>query len=154
MNVVGVDLQATGIAVGLWPSMETDFIKLPKYKKADTPQKRYKRLQVLATITQEYDVFTKGDVVYVERAYGANRNSQTVLMQLLGAFIGGLAEGGVRVEEINVSSWKATALGNGRASKEDVMAWASEQAGRDIATQDEADALAIAYAGFLREQGT
>ena len=154
MIVLGVDLQASGIAVGAWPSMETDFIKLPKYKKADTPQKRYKRLQVLATITREYEVFTEGDVVYVERAYGANRNAQTVLMQLLGAFIGGLAEGGVIVKEINTSTWKATALGYGRASKEDVMKWAVEQTGREIETQDEADALAIAYAGYLLEQPT
>lgn len=55
----------------------------------------------------------------------------------------------VTVFEIPVASWKKLALGRGNATKGDVMEWA-EAAGLRPANQDEADALAIAQAGFLR----
>lgn len=94
------------------------------------------------------------DVVYVERAYGINRNSQSTLMQLLGAFVAGLTANDVRCEEINTSVWKAKALKNGRADKEEIMRWAVDTAKREFQTQDEADALCIAYAGYLIETDT
>ncbi len=46
---------------------------------------------------------------------------------------------------------EAKALNNGRADKEAVMKWAVETAGKSFVTQDEADALCIAYAGWLIE---
>lgn len=135
----------------MWPSMTTEFIKLPKFRKKDDAQTRNKRLVALVDMALDHDIFFKADVVYVERAYGASRNSQSTLMQLLGAFVGGLARQDVRCEEINTSTWKAKALQNGRADKDAVMKWASETAGRPFDTQDEADALCIAYAGWLIE---
>jgi len=138
----------------MWPTMETEFIKLPKFRKKDDARTRNSRLVALVDIAVDHDLFLGADVVYVERAYGASRNSQSTLMQLLGAFVGGLARHEVRCEEINTSTWKAKALNNGRADKEAVMKWAVETAGKSFATQDEADALCIAYAGWLIESAT
>ena len=152
--ICGVDLQSSGIAVAHWPSMQTTFIKLPKWKRSDNAEKRNMRLQVLVEVSMTVPYFSQADVVYVERAYGINRNSQSTLMQLLGAFVGGLAANGIKCEEINTSTWKARALKNGRADKNDVMKWAEETTGRKFKTQDEADALCIAYAGHILETGT
>ncbi len=152
--VCGVDLQASGVAIAHWPSKFTTWVTLPKFRKADSAEARNRRLVSLVEIAAEVPYFKDADVVYVERAYGASRNSQSTLMQLLGAFVGGLAANGVRCEEINTSTWKAVALQNGRADKEAVMKWAVEVAGREFDRQDEADALCIAYAGYLKEAGT
>lgn len=149
-----MDLQSSGVAVGVWPSMKTEFIKLPKFRKKDDALLRNKRLHALIEISDIVPYFSQADVVYVERAYGINRNSQSTLMQLLGAFVGGLAAHDIRCEEINTSTWKARALQNGRADKDAVMEWAEDTAGKKFATQDEADALCIAYAGWLIESGT
>lgn len=149
-----MDLQSSGVAVAVWPSMHTEFVKLPKFRKKDDSLLRNKRLHALIEISESVPWFEQADVVYVERAYGINRNSQSTLMQLLGAFVGGLAAHQIRCEEINTSTWKAKALQNGRADKDAVMKWAMEVAGRDFGTQDEADALCIAYAGWLIESGT
>jgi Holliday junction resolvasome RuvABC endonuclease subunit len=147
-------LQASGVAIAHWPSKQTVFVKLPKFRKADSTEARNKRLVALVEIAHEVPHFKEADVVYVERAYGASRNSQSTLMQLLGAFVGGLAANGIRCEEINTSTWKAVALKNGRADKDAVMKWAVEVTGRDFKTQDEADALCIAYAGYIKETST
>jgi Holliday junction resolvasome RuvABC endonuclease subunit len=138
----------------MWPTMKTEFVKLPKFRKKDNATLRNKRLCTLVDISIEHDYFKKADVVYVERAYGMSRNSQSTLMQLLGAFVGGLAKYDIRCEEINTSTWKAKALQNGRADKDAIMKWAVGVAGRDFGTQDEADALCIAYAGYLIEADT
>ena len=142
------------MAIAHWPSKFTTFITLPKFKKSDGADRRNKRLVSLVEIANEVPYFKEAEVVYVERAYGINRNSQSTLMQLLGAFVGGLAANGIRCEEINTSTWKAKALRNGRADKDEVMKWAVEVAGREFNRQDEADALGIAYAGFLLESST
>ncbi len=147
-------MQASGVAIAHWPSKFTTWVTLPKFRKADSAEARNRRLVSLVEIAAEVPYFKDADVVYVERAYGASRNSQSTLMQLLGAFVGGLAANGVRCEEINTSTWKAVALQNGRADKEAVMKWAVEVAGREFDRQDEADALCIAYAGYLKEAGT
>jgi len=147
-------LQSTGVAIGVWPTLETEFVKLPKYRKKDEAAKRNSRLQALINISEQSSYLRKADVVYVERAYGVSRNAQSTLMQLLGAFVGGLTLHQIRCEEINTSTWKAKALLNGRADKDEVMRWAVKTAGRSFDTQDEADALCIAYAGYLIEDTT
>lgn len=152
--ICGVDLQASGVAIAHWPSKFTTWVTLPKFRKVDSAEARNKRLVALVEIANEIPYFMEAEVVYVERAYGASRNSQSTLMQLLGAFVGGLAANGVRCEEINTSTWKAKALQNGRADKEAVMKWAIDVAGREFDRQDEADALGIAYAGYLIESST
>lgn len=152
--VCGVDLQSSGVAIAHWPSMYSTFYKLPKWRKKDDAKTRNQRLRALIEISEVVPYFNEADVVYVERAYGINRNSQSTLMQLLGAFVGGLAAHDIVCEEINTSSWKAKALQNGRADKKAIMEWAVKTAGREFGTQDEADALCIAYAGYLLETGT
>lgn len=150
----GVDLQSSGVAVGVWPTLETEFIVLPKFRKKDDWRDRNRRLSALIDMYMNSRFLYTADVVYVERAYGINRNSQSTLMQLLGAFVAGLTANDVRCEEINTSVWKAKALKNGRADKEEIMRWAVGVAGREFQTQDEADALCIAYAGYLIEADT
>lgn len=49
------------------------------------------------------------------------------------------------VREMAPSSLKKRAIGHGGASKADMAAWASEQAGRVIADDNEADAVCLAF---------
>ena len=52
----------------------------------------------------------------------------------------------VSVFELSTGTWKKRALGNGAAKKHEVQAWAADFV--EGLTEDEADALAIACAGF------
>jgi Holliday junction resolvasome RuvABC endonuclease subunit len=53
------------------------------------------------------------------------------------------------IELCGPGSWKARSVGHGRASKDDVMAWAIAACGYAGDLQDEADALGVAWAAAL-----
>lgn len=88
--------------------------------------------------------------VWVEQPTG--KHPKPTLVQMVGvvseaiyAALSTLYAHPVTIYPIAVASWKKAALGFGNADKDDVMAWA--QMLWDPANQDEADALAIAFAG-------
>jgi len=84
-------------------------------------------------------------VVWVEQASGRFQKPQ--LLYSIGVVQAAIFET-LRCPVWTVPSgkWKRTALGRGNATKEQIAAWVAERDSRP-ATQDEADAYAIAYAG-------
>lgn len=89
-------------------------------------------------------------VVFVEQPSGTFRNLP--LAYATGVIQASLFEAlRVPVWTIPSSKWKKTALGRGNASKEQVAAWVTAQ-GWGFASQDEADACAMAHAGRLMMQ--
>lgn len=84
-------------------------------------------------------------VVWVEQPSGRHRNLP--LTYAVGVIQAALAESlGVPVWTIPSSTWKARTVGVGNATKAQVAAWVERQ-GAGFASQDEADAVAIAAAG-------
>ena len=57
---------------------------------------------------------------------------------------------GAEYTAVHTSTLKKFATGSGRASKEDIMTWASFKTGRAITDDNEADALALLY--YAREE--
>lgn len=139
----GIDVQSSGIALGCAETGYTEWSRAPKFASKMTWDKRYARLVFMHEFGSR---FRSGDVVLVEKAYGASRTAQTVLMQMFGTFIAGVMVSGARVEEINTSTWKKTVLDNGSADKDKVRAFAEAKLGRILKTQDEADAYCISLA--------
>jgi Holliday junction resolvasome RuvABC endonuclease subunit len=84
-------------------------------------------------------------VVWVEQPSGAVTSPQ--LMYVAGVTQAALFETlGCPVWTIPSGAWKKAAVGFGNASKAQVSAWC-ERSGYDFDGQDQADALAIAFAG-------
>jgi Holliday junction resolvasome RuvABC endonuclease subunit len=84
--------------------------------------------------------------VWLEQPSGRFRNLQ--LAYAVGVIAAALYEslGGVPVFMVAPAAWKVRTVGAGNASKAQVAAWV-ERLGVDVASQDEADAAAIAVAG-------
>lgn len=78
-------------------------------------------------------------------------NSQRAVGVLLAALGGTLA---CPIELCVPGTWKARSVGHGRASKDDVMAWAISACGYAGALQDEADALGVAWTAALQTSTT
>lgn len=70
-------------------------------------------------------------------------------MQLIGAFVGGLAAAKIPIIEINTSTWRKQIF-HGSGNKEKAVRLAIELLGYEPDTDDEAEALCIAYAGYQR----
>jgi Holliday junction resolvasome RuvABC endonuclease subunit len=84
-------------------------------------------------------------VVWIEQASGKFQQPQ--LLYAIGVTQAALFETlGCPVWTIPSGKWKKTALGVGNATKPQIAAWVAERDDRP-ATQDEADAYAIAFAG-------
>ena len=57
-----------------------------------------------------------------------------------------------QVVEVDVRQWRKAVLGNGNASKGDVVKWATEFSGKERLGVDEAEAIALAYYGTIVEK--
>jgi len=57
-----------------------------------------------------------------------------------------------QVVEVDVRQWRKAVLGNGNASKDDVVKWAVEFSGKERLGVDEAEAIALAYYGTIVEK--
>lgn len=74
-----------------------------------------------------------------------NANTLANLGYTAGALMYACSEVGCRARVVASASWKKVALGNGNASKDDVMRWARlTYRTAAIATQDQADAIGLA----------
>jgi Holliday junction resolvasome RuvABC endonuclease subunit len=85
-------------------------------------------------------------VIWVEQPSGRFQKPQ--LLYAVGVVQAALYEAlEVPVFSIPSSKWKRWSVGVGNASKEQVRAWAERTTQGEVDDQDEADAIAIAYAG-------
>jgi Holliday junction resolvasome RuvABC endonuclease subunit len=86
-------------------------------------------------------------VVWVEQPSGQWRNLP--LTYAVGVLQAALFEAlGVPVWTMPTAAWKQRSVGRGNVSKQEVRAWV-EQLGVPVESQDEADAVALAFAGRL-----
>lgn len=83
--------------------------------------------------------------IFVEQPFAYGRHVEPELFYAVGVIQAALAPF-APVQTVAVSTWKKRSVGKGTATKLDVFRWA-EQHGYRGNSQDEADALAIAWAG-------
>ena len=86
----------------------------------------------------------------IERPMGVSRSAVAALMRVQGAILARLP-GALLVHELGPPAWKKLTVGNGAATKGDVMAWVlstgpSFKTDESELRQDAADAYAIAWA--------
>ena len=161
MSTIGIDPSVDHPAFALWPQRETWRIDILGQGAA--------RLRSLYAAAHDWAALSAPDdleAVFIERPFG--RFQKQALDQASGvlqvAVLNGLAEQfphPVSCFELSTGTWKKAALGNGAAKKHEVGKWARNRVWHvkelpppSQLTQDEADALAIAYAGArLLEQG-
>lgn len=90
-------------------------------------------------------------VVFIEQAvYVQNIKATLAIDAVINAVRFTCIRLGIPYFIIDNKSWKKDVLGNGNASKEDIMRFAKVKWGDEIKTQDEADAACIAMYGKRR----
>jgi len=90
------------------------------------------------------------DIVYIEQAiFLQNIKATLIIDSVINAvkFISHMNN--IPYIIVDNKSWKKSVIGNGKASKEQIMEWAKVGYGDKITTQDTADACAIATFGRL-----
>jgi crossover junction endodeoxyribonuclease RuvC len=94
----------------------------------------------------------KPDMVYVENSpYLQNIKVTLAIHSVVDSVRFACVLAKVAMQTIEVTSWKKDVLGNGRAEKSQIMAWAKAKYGEKVITsQDLADASAIAEYGARR----
>lgn len=149
MNIiVGVDLSthACGLAVF------HDGVLHASWQLEVRDDRPWHRLYAMATHLAEHFPAQPTLVVFEAlRLFHAGRISLAALRDLgrLQGIVGLYAhQRGARVLEVAVQHWRKAVLGDGRATKDDVVRWARAFARRAVAT-DEAEAIALAYYGHL-----
>lgn len=148
MSVIGIDPSVDHPAVAIWPARETKQFKVEGEGSA--------RLDALFCQIRGWALnFAPLDLqaVFIERPTGqfaspALVQANGVIQVAITRAFAGYFPHPVSVFEISPGTWKKEAIGSGRAKKDDVAAWASEFLPGMDWTQDEADALAIACAGY------
>lgn len=150
-SVIGVDPSVDHPAVAIWPEGKTWQLRT-RGEGAARLLNLYAAIHDWAALSAPDDLLA----VFIERPTG--RFADPALTQANGviqvAVLHGLNEQfphPVSCFEISPGTWKLQAIGSGRAKKDDVAQWAMENldpATTKDFTQDEADALAIACAGY------
>lgn len=147
MSVIGIDPSVDHPALAVWPAKRTWQLKIKGQGSA-----RLHSLYRAVYLWMEEHGPDDLEAVFIERPTGGF--SQPALYQANGVIQVAIMELGwneyahpISVFELSPGTWKKEALGSGRAKKQDVMEWAHGNQ-IDGLTQDEADALAIACAGY------
>jgi Holliday junction resolvasome RuvABC endonuclease subunit len=146
--IVGVDLstQSCGLAV------LHDGVLQASWQLEVRDDRPWHRLYAMAMHLAEHFPPRPTLVVFEAlRLFHAGRISLAALRDLgrLQGIVGLYAhQRGAQALEVAVQHWRKAVLGDGRATKEDVVRWARALAQRDVAT-DEAEAIALAYYGYL-----
>lgn len=86
-----------------------------------------------------YDV----EVIAVERTAGQHKNALIVMSRLRGVVNLFAERNDIKVVDYSAGTIKKSFTGNGRASKEDMVAEFKKRTGRDPVSDDEADAYAL-----------
>lgn len=159
MSVIGIDPSVDHPAIGIWPSCET-------WQLAVSGQGSQRLWMLDDAITHTIADIAPSDLqaIFIERPTGGFNNP--TLYQANGVIQVAAMRGArpsfpfaVSVFEISPGTWKKEAIGSGRAKKDDVRDWADFHLADKFKqfTQDEADALAIACAGYKllsKEEGS
>jgi len=91
------------------------------------------------------------DVVYIEQAVMLQNVKTTLMIDGVVSVVRDCCIlNNIVYEIIDNKSWKKSVIGNGKASKEEIMEFARLKGGCKITSQDVADAIAIATFGLLR----
>lgn len=153
MSVVGIDPSVDHPALAIWPFRETWQLKIEGQGSA--------RLDALfCQIRGWCAAHAPNDLeaVFIERPTG--QFPSPALVQANGVIQVAMVRGAtalfshpLSVFEISPGTWKKEALGSGRAKKQDVLEWSEVELSKNPRrypriSQDEADALAIACAGY------
>lgn len=93
--------------------------------------------------------YRRGTHVWVERGGWVSQSNAFHLGVHTGVLLEKLGLFGAKVNWVLPKVWKKLVLGNGNASKQDIMDWAVSQ-GFAPETQDQADAIAIAHYGYYK----
>jgi Holliday junction resolvasome RuvABC endonuclease subunit len=104
---------------------------------------------------KDLEVFTRAgvQVVYVEQIpFVQNKQTMRLLCEFVGRWKERIETTGLRCENIEVAKWKMLAIGNGRASKDDVKGLMVLTTNLpDTLEQHSYDALGVAIAGYALE---
>ena len=147
---VGIDLSTRSCGMAI---VMDDFLLASWQLKAPSGADKWQRLRYIGEAIRgrfPHDV----DVVVFEnvRLFHGGRISIEAIRDLarLQGVVSYLALGiGAKLVEVSVQHWRRAVLGDGRAQKGDVVAWATDFAQRDGLGTDEAEAIALARYGIL-----
>lgn len=156
MSVWGCDISTRRVAFGIWPDRATYSLKLGGDGTERLSQARALLHAELPKLAMKHPPLC----VWIEAPAG--KYLKPSLIRMCGVVecaifdaLGALYRYPVPVYLVGPGQWRKHALGSGRASKADVMLWAMTEGqwGCDPANQDEAEALAIAAAGYRMVDG-
>ena len=147
MIVLGIDpgISSTGIAyIKDGQLLHSDTIKVPNRKGIKTFSEKMGFI-VHGMIHSEYEC----DAIYVEQTFYKFKHAETSHHKFCG--IVEYLYGSDRVRYIAPTTVKLTVTGSGKGSKEEIQKFVDKKFCTTYDSPDEADAIAIAYAGYLKE---
>jgi len=97
--------------------------------------------QLMGTYMEEGPV----ELIRIERAHHRGGPATRIALGLMAIVMCFCADYGIEFEDVHTATLKKYFTGNGKASKADMMARASEIAGRTVRDNDEADAILISF---------
>lgn len=149
MKIIGVDIAS--IITGWSYLDETKLLTgIIATSKEDTLEKR-----LLSLYDNFKDIIEKyaPDLIAVENQYfKKNVSTLKILSQARGIIMLVAAQYNIKLRVIEPTTAKLAITGSGKASKKDVRKSVCEKYKIEDITEDEADAVAIAYAAFLKQE--
>ena len=138
-NLMSLDLSLTNTGVGLFVD--------GKFKKTKliTPPRKGEQIERFCYIVRHVNaIIKKYKITHVcyENAFGPHRASAKILDRLTGSTIAICELERIPFTEVNALTVKKFATGNGKASKDDMIAQALKETGKAM-TNDEADAYFV-----------
>lgn len=148
MIIAGIDpgVSSTGYAVFDGEKLVSHgTIKVPTRKGCKTFSEK---LTFIVESLPEY--LRIADKVYVEQTFYKFKQTETSHHKFCGVIE--ITFGSDRTEYIAPTSVKKEVCGSGKTSKEEIQEFVTKEFNVEYESPDEADAIAIAYAGVLREK--
>ena len=149
MKVLGIDPGLATVGIGI---VESDPIKIIDYCTIETdkgltlPQRLLEIADDLAEIVREH----KPDLAVVEKLFfQTNRKTAIDVAEARGVILVTLEEAGVSILEPTPLQIKSAITGDGRADKKQIQDMLKRMFNEDCASDDAADALAMAVYGSL-----
>lgn len=151
MLILGVD---PGISITGWALikdgklMGSGTIKVPSRKNLKTFSQ--KMLFIIDALGITGNGTSSYDKVYVEQTFYRFKQAETSHHKYCGVVE--FLVGTDKVEYIAPTTVKKDITGSGKATKEEIQKWVKKKFRVKLESPDEADAIAIAYAGYLKER--
>ena len=111
-----------------------------------------KRMEVLFFLMKDILMLHKPDIVYIEQAaYIQNIKATLMIDASINMIRATCIEAHIPYQIIDIKAWKKSVLGNGNASKTQIMDFAKAKIGVELDdNQDLADAFCVATYGMMR----